>query len=266
MPLSVEKKKLVQRLRSNRLRAREGLFLVEGVRGVREFLQTTLPMSLRFSLVSHRLMEMGGGPEVRALLEEKGLLVHEVDDADLDALSDTETSQGVLVVAEEPQMTWPPAEEPGGRRFLLLDGIQDPGNVGTLIRAARAFGVHAVLALEGTADPWAAKTIRSAAGSTAHIPVARIRWADVQTWLQGTGLPLVVAEAGGLDVRGWSSPGGWALVLGNEGAGVRPEIRSVADACLAVPMADAVESLNVAMAGAILLFALTLPQTPRVTP
>jgi TrmH family RNA methyltransferase len=91
-------------------------------------------------------------------------------------------------------------------------------------------------------------------------------WRDVRGWLRDAGIPLLVADADGMDVRGWSAPRGWVLVLGNEGEGVRSEVREMADTCLAIPMADAVESLNVAVAGAILLFALTPPPQLKVKP
>jgi len=259
MALSKEKSKLVQRLWSPRLRAREGLFLVEGVRGVREFLQSTLPLTPRFAIASPRLLDTGGGPELLADLREGGVLLAEVETTELNALAHAETTQGVLLVLEEPRWPWPSGPSAGFHRFLLLDGVQDPGNVGTLIRAARAFGLDAVLALDGTADPWGPKTVRGSAGAYAHIPVFKMPWTEARGRLGDLGVPILVAEADGKDVRRWSGPPGWALVLGNEGAGVRPEIRDQAEVRLAIPMADAVDSLNVAVAGAILLFALTPP-------
>jgi len=256
MGLSKETQKLVHRLRSPRSRAREGLFLVEGVRAAREFLTAAPRLEIRFALVSPRLREISGGPELEGLLHERGVRVDEGDDRELKTLSDTEQSQGLLLVMKEPVRVWPPGEGPDRPRLLLLDGIQDPGNVGTLVRLARAFGLNGVLALEGTSDPWSPKAVRGAAGASAHIPVARISWAEARDWLSDRGVPVLVAEAGGMDVRGFHTAPGWALVLGNEGAGVRPEIREGAQELLAIRMAEGVDSLNVAAAGAILLFAL----------
>lgn len=263
MGLSKERKKLIQRLRSPRLRAREGLFLVEGVRGVREFLGATIPMEIRFALVSSRLEEVRGGTGLREDLLELGLPFEAVDDQDLEALSDTEQTQGILLVVKEPESFWPPVEGSAHLRFLLLDGIQDPGNVGTLVRAARAFSLDGVLALEGTADPWSPKAVRGGAGASAHVPVCRVTWTQARHWLDERGLPILVAEAGGTDVRTCPPFEGWALVLGNEGAGVRPEIREGAAEFLAIPIAGGVDSLNVATAGAILLFALGSTTEPH---
>lgn len=256
MGLSKEKQKLVHRLRSPRSRAREGLFLVEGVKAAKEFLTATRPLEIRFAVVSPRLREISGGPELEGMLYERGVRVEEGEDRELRTLSDTERTQGILLVMREPVGVWPPGEGPDRPRLLLLDGIQDPGNVGTLVRLARAFDLDGVLALEGTSDPWSPKAVRSAAGASAHIPVAGISWPEARDWLSDRDVPILVADAGGRDVRGFHPALGWALVLGNEGSGVRREIREGAQALLAIRMAEGVDSLNVATAGAILLFAL----------
>jgi len=256
MGLSKEKQKLVDRLRTPRLRAKAGAFLVEGIRGTREFLQATLPLKLRFALVSSRLEELESGDSLREELVESGIPVEELSDMELRALSATENPQGVILVVDEPG---PPAsawEEMPSPRLLFLDGIQDPGNVGTLVRAARAFGLDGVVALDGTADPWGPKAIRAGAGAMAHTPVVRTDWGQAQDWIQRWSVPILAATAGGEEIRAVQISGGWALVVGNEGAGVRPEIREKARQLIAIPMAAGVDSLNVAAAGAILLYAL----------
>ena len=247
---------LIHRLRNPRFRAREGLFIVEGIRGSREFLSATLPLEIRFALVSPRLEGVEGGKELRDALGSLDVRVEEVDDRDLTALSDTERIQGVMLVVEEPRDPWPWEGRSDPCRLVLLDGIQDPGNVGTLVRVARAFGIQGVLALEGTVDPWNPKAVRAGAGAAAHLPVRRSSWPEARVWLRRHRIPLIVADPGGADVRHARFPGAWALVLGNEGRGVRHEIREEADRLLSVPMMGGVDSLNVAVAGAVLLFAL----------
>jgi TrmH family RNA methyltransferase len=265
MSLSKEKEKLLGRLRHPRLRGREGLFLVEGVRGSREFLNATLPTKPRFALTSPRLAEVQGGLQLKETLAAKGVDTTDLSDRDIQAWSDTDRSQGILLVMEEPESDWPPSSAASTGRFLLLDGIQDPGNVGTLIRAALAFGGDGVVVLDGTVDPWNPKAVRASAGAAAHLPLARARWSQVREWITHQDIPLLVAESQGKDVREMTPPLSWALVLGNEGAGVRPEIRERADASLAVSISSKVESLNVATAGAILLFALTPSPEPPGT-
>jgi TrmH family RNA methyltransferase len=260
MTLSREKERLLQRLKSPRLRRKEGLFLVEGIRGAREFLDASIPMAIRFAVVSPRLEGVSEGRELLRALEDSAVSVHPVDDEALPALSDTETPQGILLVAEEPSDSTGFRDRIRGcpaPRLLILDGLQDPGNVGTLIRSARAFGLEGVAALEGTADPWGPKVVRSGAGSHAHLPILRMSTSEVLAWVRDLAIPLLVAEAGGKDVRRHRPPGGWALVVGNEGGGVRRELRDAASATLSIPMAQGVDSLNAAVAGSLLLYALS---------
>jgi TrmH family RNA methyltransferase len=257
MALSKEKARLVERLRNPRFRPREGQFIVEGVRGVREVLRGKLTPEVRFALVSPRLDRVGEGGDLKSLLAASGFPVEELSDRELEALSDTEHPQGVLMVVKEPRDPLGVLAAHSAPRVLLLDGVQDPGNTGTLIRAARAFGLNGVFALEGTVDPFNPKVVRASAGALAHIPVLRLPWADVGRWLGEKKVPLLVADAGGEDVRSVGLLPPWALVIGNEGAGPRIEIMESAARVLAIPMDAGVDSLNAGLAGAILLFALS---------
>lgn len=266
MALSKERAKLCNRLRNARFRAREGLVLVEGIRCAGEFLQAGLPLEIRFALLSPRVTGTPVGEELRASLRSRRIPYEEIDDEEMKGVSATESAQGILLVVREPSFPWPPWEAGEASRLLLLDGVQDPGNVGTLIRAARAFGIDGVLVLPGTADPWNPKAVRSAAGASAHLPVVSVDWPRARDWLDRQGLPVLVAEAEGEDVRGLQGVDAWALVLGNEGSGVRREILEGAKRVLAIPMAKEVDSLNVAVAGGILLFALSPVHTPHGVP
>jgi TrmH family RNA methyltransferase len=147
---------------------------------------------------------------------------------------------------------------------LILDAIQDPGNVGALIRSAVAFGFGGVVVLDGTGDPWGAKAVRAAAGMTFHIPVHSCDADSAIAAVSEMGSTLYCASAEGKPLRGprqghGTSTGGagFALVLGNEGAGVRPVLREAADSIVSVEMNGAAESLNVGIAGSILMHELT---------
>lgn len=249
MELSRSREKLVARLRSSRMREREGMVLVEGLRTCREALRS--PAEVRFAVCTPGLEESTEGATLAAELKEAGVTVHRVDEEHLAGLSDTETPQGCLLVCAEPRPSGvdAPAED---TRLLVLDGVQDPGNVGTLIRAAWAFAVSGVVALDGTADPWGAKAVRASAGGCFHVPVLRTGW---EGWRERpSGLRLLVADAAGDDVAGADASPPWALVVGNEARGARAEVREAAAALVALPMAGGAESLNAAMAGAILLY------------
>lgn len=254
MALSQRRSRLVARLRSRKTREREGLVLVEGVRGVGAALDAGA--GARFAVVSTRLSGTQAGAELLARLERAGVEVERVEDAELGALSDTEEAQGVLLVCGEPAGE-PDAIARGGR-YLVLDAVQDPGNVGTLVRAAVAFGLDGVVALEGTADPWGAKAVRASAGMAFRIPVLLVAADPALARLVEVAVPLLVADAAGGDPGEWSGrPGGFALAVGNEGSGVRDELRAAAAAEVGVPMAGGIDSLNAGVAGSLLLYLLT---------
>ena len=120
----------------------------------------------------------------------------EVTDAEFAALSDTEAPQGVLLVCPDPRTD--PAHLPSGA-LLVLDGVQDPGNVGTLIRAAAAFGVAGVIALDGTVDPYSTKAVRAAAGAVFRTRVLMASWGEIESNLRARG-PLLIADMNGSDV------------------------------------------------------------------
>jgi TrmH family RNA methyltransferase len=249
--LSQRRAAFVARLRLPKSRAREATVLVEGVRAVSEALDAGVKVT--FAVRSPKLETTEAGRALARRLE--ALDVTPVDDGELARLSDTERHQGVLLICEEPTSGLDRLE-PGGR-YLVLDRVQDPGNAGTLIRAAVAFGLDAVVCLDGTVDAWGAKTVRAAAGMVFRLAVVRADAAEALARLAELRVPILVADAAGVDVDDRRMDKGFALVVGNEGGGVRPEIGDAAEARVAVAMPGPAESLNVAMAGSILLHALT---------
>lgn len=251
MALSQRRERLVARLRTAKTRAREHAVLVEGVRAVSEALEAGVDAD--FAVTSPRLHATKAGARLAERLE--GRDVVRVEDSELEHLSDTDRPQGVLLVCEEPEAGLDRVVR--GGRYLVLDHVQDPGNAGTLVRAAVAFGLAAVVCLDGTVDPWGPKTVRSSAGMIFRIPVVRADAQEAAARLTTEGVPLFVADAEGGDVGGHGRVPSFALVVGNEGAGVRPELLERADERLSVGMPGPAESLNVAMAGSILLHVLT---------
>jgi TrmH family RNA methyltransferase len=249
--LSQRRAALVARLRIAKSRATERAVLVEGVRAVREALDAGI--DVRFAVSAPRLETTEEGRALASRLQRLDLT--RMDDEDLPDVSDTEHSQGVLLVGAEPEASLSSIREKG--RYLVLDGVQDPGNAGTLVRAAVAFGLDAVMCLDGTVDPWIPKTVRASAGMIFRLPVIRASSAEVVERLHGAMVPMVVADAEGDDSYAQSAADGFALIVGNEGAGVRRGLALQADAVIAVRMPGPAESLNVAMAASILLHALT---------
>lgn len=255
--LSQRRARALGRLRHRKTRERDGLVLVEGVRAVMEALDAGA--SGRFAVVSPALDRLEDGASARRALAEAGVVVDEVGDSELVSLADTEHPQGILMVCAEPA-AGDEAVRHGGR-YLVLDAVQDPGNVGTLVRSAAAFALNAVLALDGSADPWSPKAVRASAGMAFRQPLLRRPAEEAMALLGRNGVPLLVADAGGEDVAEVEPAGSWALVVGNEGAGPRTSIRRGATRFVRVPMPGPAESLNAGVAGAVLLYALTREKT-----
>ena len=163
-----------------------------------------------------------------------------------DALAETKSPQNVIGLFARPAFTLEDVCARGDTIVVALDGVQDPGNVGTIVRLAAAFDCGGVALLPGCADPYAPKSIRASAGAVLSVPIAKTTSAG----LIGTSLPMFAADARG----GASKPPSKAaiIVFGSEGSGVSAEIRNAATP-IAVRMSPRVESLNVAAAAAILL-------------
>ncbi len=263
MGLSIERRKLLERLKNARFRDREGQFLVEGVRAAEEFLESSIHRNLRFALVSSRLEASEGGRRIQGRLLGSGVPVELVSDQELESVSDTERPQGIVMVVREGEQALPRSRAYGAERVLVLDRIQDPGNAGTLLRAGRAFGLTRAVALDGTVDLFNPKVVRASAGALAHLPVHRLPWAAAASFLEERRVPLLVGAAGGKDIRTVSVSSGWALAIGNEGAGARPALRDAATELVGIPMTTGADSLNAGVAGAILMFALNPPPGRR---
>lgn len=251
--LSKRRTRLLARLGSGRSRTREGCVLIEGARAAGEALASGA--AVRFAVCSPALTRSPAGERLLAELAARGVPADWVGEREMAAVSATASPQGILLVCEEPMRAAEALRPSGSVRFLAADGIQDPGNLGTLVRTARAFGLDAVIVLDGTVDPWNARVVRASAGSVFHIPVVRAPWREVGAW--ASEVQVIVADPAGRDAATLSVTPPWMLVVGNEGAGVRAGIREVASACAGVPMPGAADSLNAAVAGAIVLYALT---------
>lgn len=252
--LSKSRRRLIERLKTRKGRPREGLVLVEGVRSVAEVLAAGA--DIRFAVQSPRLLGTEAGRVVASILAGGVPDVDEVDDSDLDEFSATEHPQGILCVCSEPRLNLGEFRDRAPSRLLLLDGLQDPGNLGTLIRAARAFDVDAVIVLDGSVDPWNPKAVRAAAGAGFYTPISRAPWAEARQWLEEQGIEILASDPAGEDVRSFVPGASWALAVGNEGTGVRAEIASASTKGVAIPMPGGSESLNAGVAGSILLYSL----------
>ncbi len=247
---------LARDLRRRRARERQGLFVAEGVRAVEELLAS--PVRVVGALVSSHLDATPRGAALRRALAERGVELLEVGDREFASAADTDTPQGVLAVAEVPGTHVMQLTLAAGARVLLLDGIQDPGNVGTLLRTAAAFGAAATIALPGTVDLWNAKVVRGAMGALFHHPTLSATWEELDAFLAEREVVLWGADARGTPVEeaARAAPDRLALAVGNEGGGLSADARRRAARLVALRIAPGVESLNVAVAAGVLLYQL----------
>ncbi|HEY9448312.1 MAG TPA: RNA methyltransferase [Gemmatimonadaceae bacterium] len=244
---------LARDLQRRRARERQRLFVAEGVRAVEELLRSGF--EVHGALVSPTLAASPRGCALRAALDASGAPVLEVDGQDFATAASTESPQGVLVLARIPERSLEDLALPPRIRLLVLDGIQDPGNVGTLLRTAAAFGVTATLAMPGTVDLWNGKVVRSAMGALFHHFVMSCTWAELDEFLAAHEVSLWGADVAGepLDEFRTPFPPALALAVGNEGAGLSGEATARAVRRVKIRTGPDVESLNVAVAAGILL-------------
>ena len=246
--------RLLHALKSRSGREKNDAFVVEGVRALEELLASGI--DLNFAIVSPSLEDSGRG---RALSERlvANTTVHRVSDAELRALTDTTTPQGVIAVARIPHPRLEQLQPSSSAVVLVLDAVQDPGNLGTLIRSADAFALDCVVALPGSVDYWNPKVVRAAAGAAFRVPLIAESQDAVWRWLEQHAFRVCGADAQGDDVGDVKKRGRVALVVGNEGAGLRAETRERVHSMIAIPMPGRAESLNVAVAAGILLYELS---------
>ncbi len=231
--------------RSRKQRNNERVFVAEGVRLVGEVIHAGLT-----ELVIVVPEQLETTPRGRDLLAQVLALPHTYPTTPqiMATLSDVENPQGIIAVAKRPQLHLPPIT-----LGLVLDSVQDPGNVGTLIRSAEAAGVDAVVCLPGTADVWNPKVVRAGMGTHLRVPLLQAEsFAHAKLLLDSA--PWYAADQQGTqryDQVDWCAPS--VLVVGNEANGISADLH---DHCqlVAIPMHGAVESLNAAIAGSVVLF------------
>lgn len=243
---------VVRNLQQRKGRRRRGLTLAEGVRLVEDALAAGV--SIRGVLVGPGLTETPRGTALLERLAGHAVPIEELSSRAFAAVAQTEAPQGVLAVVEPPH--WTLADLTPGRAapVLVLDGVQDPGNVGTLLRTAFALGAAGAVLLSGTADVANPKVVRAGMGATFRLPTVSVEPPEFAAWARRERLSIWVAAADGMPLPRAAAPERLALVVGNEGAGVGPEIRALAHQQVAIPLARGAESLNVAVAAGILLY------------
>jgi len=237
--------KALRELKDKRAREESGRILVEGEVMIREALSCGLRI---FDLLADERHE-----SFALEMEACGARTYGVPKSILETVCETKTPQGVCASFSAPKPV-NVSELPD--IVVALDGVQDPGNVGTIWRTADAAGFQGLLLGEGSADPLSPKVLRAAMGSGFRLPFAfAAPMEEALRALSASGYTIIASDLGGADFYNRSNPGGkFVLVIGNEARGISQAVRECADMRLKLPMRGGAESLNAAIAAAIMMY------------
>jgi TrmH family RNA methyltransferase len=182
----------------------------------------------------------------------------------LEGISDVVTCQGIVALAEPVRQGLGQLVLSDVPLLLVADGIQDPGNLGAMVRSAAAFGADALVTLPGCADPWGAKAIRGSAGTCFRLQTAAAGVDELFAFLKAEGIASLALDSGGeQSLEAGDLAGPCAIIVGSEGAGLSEGVRRAADALAAISIRAGVESLNAAVAAAIALHAAALQRAVK---
>ncbi len=238
------------KLLKKKYRDETGLYLLEGVKPLEDALAMGIGVKTIFLCEGTQRSELF--PEKLCMVLDKKLFAN---------LSDTGTSQGIIAVAEQKTYSFDEfsAEVKGAENkgnMVIMDRLQDPGNIGTIIRTAEAAGYRGILMISGSGDVYSPKVVRAAAGSLFRMPIIKAADADeAVSMAKSMGLKLTVTcFEGAQDCFETDLTNSIALVIGNEGRGVSERLMELSDIRVKIPMAGSIESLNAAVAAGILMY------------
>ncbi len=245
--------KEIKRLHESRERAERGLFLVEGVRFIEEAVKEEV--HLEEVLYTERLEELERGNLLLAALNKLRVPLFKVQEKVMEAVSETEKPQGILAVARQFKWTLKDIAERKGP-VIVACGLQDPGNLGTIIRTADAGGAAGIITTADTVDIYNSKVVRATMGSIFRLPVLRVD--DIKETLvimKKEGSQVVATslqtKTSYLDIN-YSKP--TVFLIGRESSGLSNELLELADKKVFIPMKEGVESLNAAISAGILIY------------
>lgn len=246
--------KHVKSLHKKKGRWKSKNYFVEGIRAVEESIASN--GKIEYVIYSDSLFNVNGGKLLFDIINEKNYTSYYVSDKILKEISDTENPQGIIAVVKFEVKEVMDLLDNNCNLLVLLDRIQDPGNIGTIIRSADAFGATGIIMTKGCVDLYNPKVIRASMGSIFHIPVA---YTDIVSktlkGLKERGLKIVTTS---LDTNSYCHEVNLTqdiiLVVGNEGSGVSEEIMDFSDYMIKVPIVGKAESLNVGVATGIVLY------------
>jgi TrmH family RNA methyltransferase len=237
--LSKSQISLLKSLQHKKERSEHGLFLVEGYKSVIEFINSPYQIEAIYHTAPL-------SPKVLKLSQK--INISEISVTDIEKISSLKTPQEIAALVKIP--AWPALNNAKFKQkfSIVLDGIQDPGNMGTIIRTADWFGIRDIICSEDTVDAYNPKVVQASMGSLSRI---NIYYADLAAVLPKIGLPIFGATLNGENIYRTDFGNEGFIVMGNEGNGLRPEIERLIGKAVSIPRTGAAESLNVAIATAL---------------
>lgn len=245
--------KEVKGLARKRERSKTGLFVAEGLR----FVQSALDVKaqVEYILYSESIFRTEEGCQLIKSLEATQAKVMEIDDKLMAELSDTQSPQGIIAVVNQPKYTWQDINKDKGF-ILILDRLQDPGNLGTIIRTADAAGADGLVLTKGSVDVYNPKVLRSTMGSIFEMPILEgLEWEEIQSHLSQAGYEVyATALEDSVDYDTPDYKNASALIIGNEANGISSQILDSVDTKVKIPIVGSAESLNAGVAAAVMMY------------
>lgn len=245
--------KEIKALHLKKNRDKEGLYFVEGIRFVNDAIDNE--QKIIKAVISERLESLNGGKElinrVNSVCDDCSV----VNEKLFEEISDTQTPQGIIGVLRKSEYNTESVIK-NGRAILILDSLQDPGNVGTIIRTADAAGITAVILTKGCVDIYSPKVLRSTMGSVFHMPLFQgLNVNETINLLKESGYKIIASHLKGQNnYFDEGLTGKCAIVVGNEANGISPETAEMADKLVRIPMPGKAESLNASIAASIMIY------------
>lgn len=241
-----------RRLHSKKERTRSGLFLAEGIRPVTAALESRIPVELVLSAPD--LLRGNHGLAVMEMARSRDIPCLRLTNSEFASLTTREHPQGIACVGRQ---SWSRLEQlaHADSPVVALYAPQDPGNLGTILRTCNATACSGVILIGETVDPWHPAALRAAMGATFSIGIARCDDASFTTWARNQHLPIIgTSDRAPADYAMYPFPNSFVLLMGSERQGLPPELEKTAAALVRIPMAGEVDSLNLAVATALVLY------------
>ena len=246
--------KLIRSLNEKKYRTKYNAFYLEGVKVTNEILDKNEAIDILFIAYSKSLLISTNGGQ--ALLDRisslKNIKVLEFEENIFKYMTDTVNTQGILVVMKIPKYS---LENEENKNIILLDKVQDLGNIGTIIRSCNAFGVDTILCTSGTADVYSPKAVRATMGGILNVKIIYLDGIEKLNLLKKMGYKIATTSLktqNSIDSIDYNNK--YIFVMGNEANGVSKEILDISDFVVKIPMSEKIESLNVGVATSIILY------------